>query len=87
MGESNEQIQRLMLLKSKFETALSTNNRDELVRYFNEFKMLYEEITSKKFEDGIPEEKLKQIESVINGTVTSIEGKNIINDTEDEILI
>lgn len=65
MSESNEQVKKLILLKSKLEYALQTDQKEDIIKYFEEFKALYEQITSKKFEDGISDEKLAQIESVI----------------------
>lgn len=65
MSESNEQAKKLILLKSKLEYALQTDQKEDIIKYFEEFKALYEQITSKKFEDGISDEKLAQIESVI----------------------
>lgn len=67
MNEQSEKIQKLILLKSKLEIAFEMNNQKDIVKYFNEFKSLYEQITSKKFESGISEEKLNRIENVING--------------------
>ena len=84
MNTENEKVKQLLIIKSNLQTALETNNREDITRYFNEFKSLYEEITSKKFEDDIPEDKLRQIQSVINGNVE--EGKDI-KVTDDEILM
>lgn len=84
MNAENEKVKQLLIIKSNLQTALETNNREDITRYFNEFKSLYEEITSKKFEDDIPEDKLRQIQSVINGNVE--EGKDI-KATDDEILM
>ncbi len=84
MNAENEKVKQLLIIKSNLQTALETNNREDITRYFNEFKSLYEEITSKKFEDDIPEDKLRQIQSVINGNVE--EGKDI-KVTDDEILM
>ena len=84
MTAENEKVKQLLIIKSNLQTALETNNREDITRYFNEFKSLYEEITSKKFEDDIPEDKLRQIQSVINGNVE--EGKDI-KVTDDEILM
>ena len=84
MNAENEKVKQLLIIKSNLQTALETNNREDITRYFNEFKSLYEEITSKKFEDDIPEDKLRQIQSVINGNVE--DGKDIIV-TDDEILM
>ena len=84
MGVENDKVKELLLIKSNLQTALETNNWEDIIRYFNEFKALYEEVTSKKFEDDIPEEKLKQIQSVINGTVAETVVKE---DTEEEILM
>lgn len=84
MGMENDKVKQLLLIKSKLQTALETNNREDITRYYNEIKALYEEITSKKFEEDIPEEKLRQIQSVINGNVE--EEKNV-KETDDEILM
>ena len=84
MNAENEKVKQLLIIKSNLQTELETNNREDITRYFNEFKSLYEEITSKKFEDDIPEDKLRQIQSVINGNVE--EGKDI-KVTDDEILM
>ena len=84
MTAENEKVKQLLIIKSNLQTALETNNREDITRYFNEFKSLYEEITLKKFEDDIPEDKLRQIQSVINGNVE--EGKDI-KVTDDEILM
>lgn len=84
MNAENEKVKQLLIIKSNLQTALETNNREDITRYFNEFKSLYEEITLKKFEDDIPEDKLRQIQSVINGNVE--EGKDI-KVTDDEILM
>ena len=84
MNAENEKVKQLLIIKSNLQTALETNNREDITRYFNEFKSLYEEITSKKFEADIPEDKLRQIQSVINGNVE--EGKDI-KVTDDEILM
>lgn len=84
MNAENEKVKQLLIIKSNLQTALETNNREDITRYFNEFKSLYEEITSKKFEDDIPEDKLRQIQSVINGNVE--DGKDI-KVTDDEILM
>lgn len=70
MSESNENVKNLVLLKGKLENALATDNQEEIKTYFEEFKSLYEQITSKKFETSIPAEKLDKIKRVVKGIKT-----------------
>jgi len=82
MSEPNQQVERLIIVKSKLKIALDTNNKEDTKRYFEEFKALYEETTSKKFDDTVSPEVMSKIESVLNGT---IEIPNIRKaETEDE---
>jgi hypothetical protein len=83
MSVEKNGVKELLQMKNNLQTALETNNRDDIKKYFEEFKALYEKITLKKFEEDIPAEKLNQILSVINGTVK--EGKET-GETEEFLM-
>ena len=69
MEDSRHDLQELVILKAKLETALEKGDREEIKRTYDEFKNLYKQMTGKEFEDGVDPEKLAQIEAVINGGV------------------
>lgn len=79
MEDSRQDLQELIVLKAKLETALEKGDREEIKRTYDEFKNLYKQLTGKEFEDGVDPEKLAQIETVINGEVKP---DNQIDDTE-----
>lgn len=82
MEDSRQELQELILLKAKLETALDDDDTEEVKRIYDEFRNLYKKITGKNFEDGLSDDRLTQIESVINGTVRT--GKRF-DDTEESI--
>ena len=69
MEDSRQDLQELIVLKTKLETALENDDKEEIKRTYDEFRNLYKQLTGKEFEDGLEPEKLAQIEAVINGTV------------------
>lgn len=79
MEDSRHDLQELVILKAKLETALEKGDREEIKRTYDEFKNLYKQMTGKEFEDGVDPEKLAQIEAVING---GVKPDKPIDDTE-----
>ena len=69
MEDSRQDLQELVVLKAKLETALEKSDREEIKRTYDEFRNLYKQLTGKEFEDGVDPEKLAQIEAVVNGNV------------------
>lgn len=69
MEDSRQDLQELVVLKAKLETALEKGDREEIKRTYDEFRNLYKQLTGKEFEDGVDPEKLAQIEAVVNGNV------------------
>lgn len=84
MEDSRKDLQELVLLKSKLEIALDNNDEEEIKKTYDEFRNLYKKLTGKEFEEGLPDEKLSQIESVINGTVSQrfVSSKDIEKEIE-----
>ncbi len=83
MEDSRQDLQELIVLKSKLETALEKDDKEEIRRTYDEFRSLYKKLTGKEFEDGIEPEKLAQIEAVITGVMPD---KNINTDERYEVL-
>ena len=84
MEDSKQDLQELIVLKSKLETALEKDDKEEIRKTYDEFRSLYKKLTGKEFEAGLDPERLAQIEAVINGSVKT---DKIIDDTENVIEI
>lgn len=66
MDDKKVEIEQLIILKKQLETAFEINDQDEIKRCFQEFKNAYESYTRKKFEEGIPKDKLDSMQAILD---------------------
>ena len=85
MKDSRNDIGELVELKVAVENAIEKGDKDELKTCYDNFRNLYKKITGKDFEEGLSDEKLSQIERVINWDVP--QPLRILEQNEEEIEI